>query len=181
MKLDQQTIAKRYSRALFELAIENQQTDEVMTDLKSLVIILKNNPDFITAIDSPNLPQVAKQQIIVALKQDAHKLVANLIQMVFDYNHFAALPAISVAFETLVNEQKQIIAANVVSAVELTVEQKQRLATEYAKRVGAKQVVINTTIDSSIIGGVIIESAGRIIDGSVATKIAKLKRMLVVK
>ncbi|QBO36729.1 F0F1 ATP synthase subunit delta [Periweissella cryptocerci] len=179
MKLDQTTIAKRYSKALFELAEEAGSTDAVFEELTSLKAVFVDNAELGSQLNGPALPTSAKKTIIEALKQDATPVVANFIQMSYDYGRTDDVVAIVDAFQRLVDEKKSVVYASVTTAVDLAADQKERLATEFAKRVGANKVVLDTKVDPAIVGGVIVQSDSQILDGSVATKLAKVRRMLV--
>ena len=179
MKLNSITLAKRYSRALFELASENNELEVVTNDLKAIHKIFISNSEYIEQLSSPSLPSTAKQTIIDLLKQDAHPLVAKFIQMIFEYQHLDAVVLIIEYFNRLVNDKNKIVHANATTAVELSTSQKEQLATRLAQHLGANEVILDTTIDPDIIGGVVVQADGKIIDGSLATKIAKIRRMLV--
>ncbi|CAH0418650.1 ATP synthase F1 subunit delta [Periweissella ghanensis] len=179
MKLNSLTLAKRYSRALFELASDNNELELVTNDLNAIHEIFVSNPAYVQDLASPSLPSSAKQAIINTLKQDAHPLVANFIQMIFEYQHLDAVVLIIEYFNRLVNDKNKIVHANATTAVELSTDQKDQLAARLAQHLGANKVVLDTTIDPDIIAGVIVRADGKIIDGSLATKIAKIRQMLV--
>lgn len=73
---------------------------------------------------------------------------------------------------------KKIVRAEVISATELDNDQRDRLAKAFEKRVGAAKVIFDTKVDASLIGGVVIKSADMTIDGSVQTRINKVKELL---
>ncbi|MCM0598884.1 ATP synthase F1 subunit delta [Periweissella fabalis] len=179
MKLNSITLAKRYSRALFELATEKKELEIVAKDLNTVRDVFVSNPNYVQQLSSPSLPNKAKQVVIDTLKQDAHPLVANFIQMIFEYQHLDAVVLIIEYFNKLVNKKNKVVYANAITAVEISTAQKEKLATHLAQHLGANKVVLETTINPNIIGGVIVEADGRIIDGSLATKIDKIRRMLV--
>jgi F-type H+-transporting ATPase subunit delta len=81
-------------------------------------------------------------------------------------------------FQKLYDEQNQTVYADVTTAVALDDAQLDKIKAGYAKRVGAKQVVLTNKVDAAIIGGVIIKSAGTIFDGSIQTKINRVRQAL---
>lgn len=179
MKLNSLTLAKRYSRALFDLANEQASIEVVSNDLNAIRAIFKDNPDYVKQLVSPSLPDGARRAIVNTLKQDATPLVQNFIQMIFEYQHLDTLVRMVDEFNRLVDKQNKIVHASVTTAVALDAPQEERLATTLAKHLGAEQVILNTIVNPAIIGGVVIEADGKIIDGSLVTKIAKIRRMLV--
>lgn len=179
MKLNSLTLAKRYARALFELANEQSALVNVTADLNAISKIFKTNPEFVKQLISPSLPMDAKQKILTMLKQDASPLVKNFMQMIFEYQHLEILTLIIEHFNRLVDEQNRVVHANVTTAVELETTQVQRLATRLAQHLQADKVILDTIVKPEIIGGIVIHADGKIIDGSVKTKIDKIRRMLV--
>ncbi|WP_283805068.1 ATP synthase F1 subunit delta [Lentilactobacillus rapi] len=81
-------------------------------------------------------------------------------------------------FQKVYEDDKKIVRAEVVSATELSDDQRDRLAKAFEKRVGAAKVIFDTKVDSSLIGGVMIKSSDMTIDGSVKTRINKVKELL---
>ena len=64
------------------------------------------------------------------------------------------------------------------TAIELDEDQKAKLATSFANVVGAEKVLIDSVVDPDIIGGVIMQSASVVYDGSIKSKIEGIKRLL---
>ncbi|KRL10618.1 F0F1 ATP synthase subunit delta [Levilactobacillus zymae DSM 19395] len=112
------------------------------------------------------------------LTSQASPYIKNLIQMVYDYGRMDVMVAIIDQFQALYDEKHHTIYAHVTTAVDLSAEQKDQIATAYAQRVGAQKVILDSQVDPTILGGVIVQSAGMILDGSLKTKINKLRRQL---
>ncbi|KRK76724.1 hypothetical protein FD30_GL001257 [Levilactobacillus namurensis DSM 19117] len=89
-----------------------------------------------------------------------------------------AMVAILDQFQRLYDDLHHTVYAQVTTAIELSAEQKDKIAAAYAQRVGAQKVILDSQVDPTIIGGVVVQSAGMILDGSLKTKINKLRRQL---
>ena len=76
------------------------------------------------------------------------------------------------------NEAKGIVDVKATTAVALDDQRLDKLANVFAAKTGAKQVNIENVVDNSILGGVILQSQSILIDGSLQTKIAKMKAQL---
>ena len=98
--------------------------------------------------------------------------------MAYDYGRIANLVAIIDAFNNLYDEYEKVVRVKVTTAIELDKEQEDKLSDSFAKLVGAKKVIVNPQIDESIIGGVVLQSKSYIYDGSIKTKIERIKRLL---
>ena len=88
------------------------------------------------------------------------------------------LPFIFDAFEEAYYESKRILKATVTTVVPLTSKQKEQLSKKLTQQFGYETVAFYEQIDSSILGGVILEMKHQIIDGSVKTRLETLKKAL---
>ncbi|MFL2029561.1 ATP synthase F1 subunit delta [Loigolactobacillus zhaoyuanensis] len=178
MALDKYTIGQRYGTALFDLATEQGTIDTVYTDVVALQQVFADAPTLADVLTNATLTLEQKQPILANLQQDASTSVKNLIQMVFDYGRMNDMPFILAAFVQHYDQVNGIVHAKVTSAVPLTAEQQQALATKLAARLGAKQVEIQNTVDAAVIGGVIVEANNLVIDGSIRRKVAQVRQLL---
>ncbi|AMV69009.1 F0F1 ATP synthase subunit delta [Pediococcus damnosus] len=172
------TIAKRYSKALFDLAVEKNQLDLIHDDLQQIKQIFIDVPDLDQVLVDVRLSNEQKTAIVNDLKKDASTYVKNLVQMLYDYGRISNFSDIIEQFNKLYDEHNKTVYADLSTAVEIDSDQKQRLADQFAKNVGAKKVIVNSKIDPSIIGGAVLKSNGLVYDGSISTKMAKIKKML---
>ncbi|KIS04248.1 ATP synthase F1 sector delta chain [Paucilactobacillus wasatchensis] len=173
------TIANRYSKALFELVIAKNQVDETYQDLVQLRQVFKTNDDLIPALIGAELPISEKKELIHILISNASTVVSNLIKMVFDYGRMDDLVAIIDEFERRYDIYKQRVHADVVTAVKLDETQKSELVQTFAKRIGAKQVLLSEHVDPTILGGAIMSANNQTLDGSLSSKIEQIRRLLV--
>ena len=99
--------------------------------------------------------------------------------MTFDYGRIGNLTDIIDAFDDLCDANQHIVRAKLTTAVQISDTQRDQISQQFAKRVGAKQVILDSNIDDSIIGGAILQANGLIYDGSVSSQINKIKQMLI--
>ena len=81
-------------------------------------------------------------------------------------------------FERLCDVKEKVVHATVTTAIKLDDDQLEKLSAKFAERIGANKIVFNNIIDEKIIGGVVIEANNQIFDGSISSKINKVKRLL---
>ncbi|MTV82512.1 ATP synthase F1 subunit delta [Secundilactobacillus folii] len=179
MSLDKVTVAKRYSKALFELLEDQDQLDSGLEELKQIRKVFQDNPQLGNALTDNSLAPAKREALVKPLLDQSEGVIHNLVQMVYDYGRMDAMVGIIDQFQSLYDEHNQTVYADVTTAVPLDDSQLNLIKSGYAKRVGAKQVILNSKVDASIIGGVVIQSAGTIFDGSIKTKISRLRQALV--
>lgn len=178
MALDKYTIGQRYGTALFDLATEQGTIDAVYADVAALQQVFADTPTLAATLTNATLTLEQKQPILTSLQQGATDSVKNLIQMVFDYGRMNEMPFILAAFMQRYDQVNGIVHAKVTTAVALTTEQQQALSTQLATRLGAKQITIDNTVDEAVIGGVIVEANNLVIDGSIRSKLAQVRQLL---
>ncbi|GAK47954.1 F0F1-type ATP synthase subunit delta [Secundilactobacillus oryzae JCM 18671] len=179
MSLDEMTVAKRYSKALFEVLTENNELDSGYEELKQIRLVFQDNPQLGAILSGAALSETDRTSLVTPIIDNVDsKYVKNFMKMAFDYGRMNYLVSIIDQFEVLYNEKNQTIHAEVITAVSLDEAQEKRLADEFGKRVGAKQVILKSKVDENILGGVVMKSAGKIFDGSLQTKLAQIRRTL---
>ncbi|KRM56533.1 ATP synthase F1 subunit delta [Lacticaseibacillus sharpeae] len=178
MALTNAVVAPRYGTALYALARETNQVDLINEELQQLKAVCDAAPQLLAALDAPELTPAAKQQLIDTLKKDAIQPVANLIQMTFDYGRIGALPAIIDDFAVSAQADAGIVEGTVTSAVPLSDQQAQQLSSAIAAKLSAKTAHLTPVVDASVLGGVRVEAANRIIDGTVAHRIQQMRAAL---
>lgn len=178
MSLNQITAAKRYAKALFELLSEQDELDRGYAELNQIRQVFIANPDLSVALTDQSLSQTKRQTLMNPLLEGTSGVIHNLVLMVYDYHRMDIMVEIINQFQSLYDEHRQTVYAKAITAVPLNEDEMTRLKDAYAKRVGAKEVVLSNQVDATIIGGVIVKSKGTILDGSIQTKINRLRQAL---
>ncbi|WP_281164711.1 ATP synthase F1 subunit delta [Liquorilactobacillus sicerae] len=178
MKLSKMTIAQRYGKALFELAEENSQRQPMLIELLELKKTLQQQPELLKVLDSKRVSYQEKRTILQILVTAASPLVANLLQMLFDYDRIDDLAAIIDEYVRLNDQLEKTVHAQVVTAIALDEVQKTSLMASFAKVVGANKVILEEKVDPEIIGGVVLKSNNHIYNGSLRLKLERIKRLL---
>ncbi|MDN6204678.1 MAG: F0F1 ATP synthase subunit delta, partial [Tetragenococcus halophilus] len=83
MKLDKNTVAKRYGKAIYELATENGQEDNVYNELLSLRDIFKTLPDLGNILSDRHLNLQEKRSLMDQLVQNFTGIVYNALEVIF--------------------------------------------------------------------------------------------------
>lgn len=178
MKLDKFTVGKRYGKALFELAMEGQQTEAIYQELLTLRKIYQNIPDLGPMLSDVRLDLHQKRSIMDNLLEGYQGIVKNFLEIVFQYNRMSDLSLIIDEYERRYDEEQGLIIAKVTTAVGLSEEQKQQIANKIAKTFGYHAAQLTEKIDPTILGGVIVEANHQVIDGSIKSRLEYLRQQL---
>ena len=169
--------ARRYAQALFLIAEENGDRDQWLADLEVLASSSRN-PDFIAFIDSPKIENVKKIEVLKeAFSKSISDLALNLVSLLATRNYVASLSSIADAFQELVDSEKGVERAEIVSAVKLTDGQEKGVVDKLTQMVG-KELSVTTFVDESILGGYLARVGDRLLDGSVKTQLEDMRREL---
>ena len=167
-----------YARALFEIARAEGTIDEVEDELFRFARSFESSDSLRTALTDEQIP-VAKRLAIVEdlLGGKATNTTTQLLSMVVGAGRGRDLPAIIDRLVARASAVRDLEVGEVRTAVPLTEDQKVRLTAALANATG-KQINLKVVVDPSIIGGVVATVGDTVIDGSVRTRIDKLKSRL---
>lgn len=167
------TVARPYAKAAFEYAQEKDLLTQ-WSDMLATASAVAANSDMRNVLDNPSLTSEQKASIFVDVcGSDLGSDAKNFVSGLAEHKRLAALPMIAEMFEELKAAKDQAVDVMVTSAFEMTAEQQSKL-TETLKNKWHKDVSIETQVDSSLIGGVIIRAGDVVIDSSVRGKLAKV-------
>ncbi len=170
-------VATRYARALVDLGEETGTLDALLAELEGAAAVYTSSRELQAALANPLLSREVKQNIVVdvagALSLSKH--ATNTVRLLVDRRRVAMLPAITRRLRELVDRQRGIIHAEVISAVILSESFYERLRDELQKVTG-KQLSLRRSADPSLIGGVVVRIGDTVIDGSLRTRLDSLKQ-----
>ncbi|MGE3620102.1 MAG: ATP synthase F1 subunit delta [Acidimicrobiia bacterium] len=164
-----------YASALFGVARAEGSIATVEDELFRFSRTLQGSDELRTALTDAALPVSRRQQIVEdLLGGKANPLTVSLVSLVIGSGRSRDLPAIIDELVRLSASEANKEVAEVRTAVELTADQKARLAEALATATG-KQVEVKVVVDPTVLGGVVAQIGDTVIDGTVRTRIEQLK------
>lgn len=172
-------IAGRYATAVFELAKEGNDLKTLEADVDTLAGAISKSDDFSAMISSPIYTRDQQTAAISALakKMSLSATVANTLALMAAKRRLFVLPQLVAGLRKLIAEEKGEVTADVTAAIVLTTEQQDELAKTLKASVG-KEVKINLAVDETLIGGLIVKVGSKMIDTSIAAKLANLQNAM---
>lgn len=169
-------IADRYATALYNLAESNNALDQVASDLKTLKAMIRDSADMRRALSSPALTRADQGKAMAALAKKAkfNGLTVNFLGLAAQNRRLFALNGIADAFLARLAAARGEISAEVASAVPLTDAQLNSLADTLKAAFGGN-VAMDVTVDSSLLGGLVVKVGSKMVDSSLKTKLQHLK------
>jgi len=172
-------IAARYAQAVFDLAREDNALISLESDVDALDAALKSSADLRDMIGSPVLTRDTQGKAIaaVAARMGLSPLVANTLALMATKRRLFVLPQLVADLRARIAEEKGEVTADVASAAALSPQQAAALA-ETLKQSFGKTVKLNTTVDETLIGGLVVKVGSKMIDTSIRAKLASLQNAM---
>ena len=173
------TVARRYARALFDVALEEKQVDKVGQELDAFVTGYEASSDFRDLGQTPSLSYAVRANIVAELGQrlGASQATIQTVSLLAQRQRLAALPELASFFHEMSDEQQGILRATVRCAVPPSAGYLDKLKKKIEDAT-AKTVVITFEEDASLIAGVVTQIGDRVVDGSVRGKLDQLRQSL---
>ena len=176
------TAARRYARALFDVVLkQNGDLDRTGQELEGFAQLVAGNHGLQTVMTNPAVPAAKKRALVDALlKQAGHVSdpVARTFALLADRDRLGLLPHLTRAFNERVMDHRQIVRAEVTTAVPLDADRTKALADALGRATG-RQVLLDQKVDAKILGGVVARVGSVVYDGSVARQLERMKEQLV--
>jgi F-type H+-transporting ATPase subunit delta len=167
------TAARPYARAVYQLAEENSSVDDWGNAL-ALLAAVSADSIMLSIIDDPQMSGEKKgEQLIRVVDDKTNQQQKNLVKLMAENGRLRILPDVAEQFEVYRAEAEGKIDAQVTSAFELSVDQENTIIKTLTDKLG-REVSITTSIDESLIGGVVIKAGDTIIDGSMKAQLESL-------
>jgi F-type H+-transporting ATPase subunit delta len=170
------SMAGRYAAALFELAKEQKQLDQVERDVRTFQSLLEGSADLARLVRSPVISAEAQARALVAVlaKAGISGFTGNFLKLIVRNRRLFAVGDMLKAFQGLLARERGEVSADVASAHPLSGEQMQVLADSLKASIG-RNVQIRTRVDPNLLGGLIVKVGSKMIDSSLRTKLNNLK------
>jgi len=170
-------ISVRYSRALFELAVEKKLLDKISEDMIFISEICKI-PQVKEVLDSPIIRPLKKTTILQSiLEKNIEKTTLSLVNLLIKNGRESYLPAVARVFRDETLKYKGITETFLITAVPVG-DALKKLISELISSEFKTKVELRENIDKEIIGGFILKVNDNYIDGSVRSKLRKIRKEL---
>ena len=184
---DNNTIARPYARAAFELANEKGDLAKWSAALTAAKDVLADG-QAVKFLAHPTLTDEQKLAFLTDLFKSAggktsilagaSKQGQNFLKLLLEYGRVAVLPEIAEHFEVLKANIENTVDVTVTSAAPMSAAQQKKVAAALVERLGRK-VRLETEIDESLIGGAVIRAGDVVIDGSLRSRLEGLSHALI--
>jgi F-type H+-transporting ATPase subunit delta len=177
--LSSSAIARRYAKALVELGAEQKMMDTYGAELAKMAAVLAGDAALRLLLESPTLPLEKKTAILADLSQALQLSpgMKNFLGLLLAKDRLQYLSQIEANYRQFADELSGVLRARVTAAADLSAAQREAIRAGLEQRTG-KKVELKVDLDPSLLGGLQVEIAGKVFDGSIRTQLNRIEDTL---
>jgi F-type H+-transporting ATPase subunit delta len=171
-------LARRYSTALFQLARETAQEEQVGREVAQFYTAYSDS-ELQRVLTNPAFAVDSRKRILsqVAHAQALSPLTLQFLSLLLERDRLGHLPGVVSSYQRLVNQAKGRVEGKVTGASPLEADHLERLR-GMLRAISGKEVVLHQETDPALLGGLRVELEGKVYDGSVSTQLAKMRQRM---
>ena len=172
------SLSRRYTKALFQLAREAGQEEKIGQEVEQFFAAY-NGSELQQVLTNPAFSVEVRKKVLtrIAQSQQLSPPTTRFLSLLLDRDRLAHLAGIVSCYRRLLNETKGRIEAKVVSASALEPASVEQLR-ERLRGMSGKEILLQEEVDPGLLGGLLIELAGTVYDGSIRTQLEKMKQRI---
>ena len=171
-------LAARYTKAIFDLAIENNVIEETLKDMQLIGDLCAKNRDFRMMLKSPVVSTDKKLKIFKAIfENNINSFTLLYLQVIVRKNREAFIQEIAMEFEDLYNDYRGVLTTHITTASPLTDELRNQVI-ELMKKNTDKKINLVEDEDPELVGGYILKWKDLQYDASILSQINQMRRDL---
>jgi len=172
-------IAKRYAKALFNLAEQDKAIEQYGQELDDFVRLLGEHPNLADAIRNPLYPEATRKSLFATMADKAGMtpIIRSFVNLLVEKKRVQHVAEIADYYHKLIDEHANVARAQLRAATALSEAAVGEIAQSLEKMTG-KKVVIEFKEDPSLIGGVVAQIGDLVLDGSVRRQLLNFKETL---
>ena len=174
-------VGDRYAESLFDLAKEENQVTQYLDDIKLFGEVLDSDPQIVQFFNHVLIENDKKIQLLdQSFKGNVDQYVLNFLKLLVQSRRIRYIDDIVKSYINLSNQYLGIEEGMIYTPYELTDQQIQDIEKAISQKEN-KKVTLKVSIDPSLLGGIKVQIANRIYDGTIKNKVEMLKKELLRK
>jgi len=168
------SVARRYAKAILAVAESGGTLDKTAGELVALARVAKE-PQVAAAFTNPLMSETRRRELAdtIAKELGVQTTVAHFVSLLADHQRLDQMAAIAVQYNRQLDEKLHRVRAVVRSATEIDAADLARIVEVFEKKTG-KSVLAEAIVDADLLGGVTVDIAGKVYDGSLRTQLENL-------
>lgn len=169
--------ASRYAQALLDLAVEQNQLEDVCADMSQFLAAVEESREFTTFLNSPVISSGKKKEVLNNVFTDFTSLTTSFIGLITSNRRESLLPFVAASFIEQYKAHKGIVDVTLYTATAVNADVREQILAKISPSISGT-IKLQEEIDADLIGGFIVQVGDKRIDASVASQIKNLKQRL---
>lgn len=171
-------IGREYGTALFSLALEENRVKEYYSELLTVKAVITENPEYIDFLSSPSIPVSERCDAVASAFSDVlSENLLSFVQLLTEKGHARSFYECIAEYKKLLDESERVSVAKVTSAFSLSETEKSNIKSKLEK-VSGRKVTLECTVDEKLLGGIVVEIDGKVMDGSIRHRLGEVKDVI---
>jgi ATP synthase F1 delta subunit len=168
-------IAQVYSRALFEVAKEQDKLDDLRAQLGEFADAVDANRDLAVFFFSPYFSTQEKQEGLRRVLEGADEALMNFLDVLLENHRMPVIFRIRRQYDELWRQENKLLPVDITSAIELDEDTVKHIGDTIGEQTG-KRVELSSRVDPDILGGIILRVGNSILDASIRNRLNRLRK-----
>ncbi len=164
-----------YAEALFRAALEREELDETLENLREFVNALQESEELREFFYGPQIPETQKRRAIDGLTEGMGTSIRNFLKVLLDNDRADIVEEVVPPFEDRVREYQGKVEVELTTAVELSEEELSDVKERLGTILDGREVELETHVDPNLVGGAVFRVGERRMDGSVRGQLQGLR------
>ena len=168
-------IAEVYGRALFEVASEHGETDEIREQLGQFAEALNDNRDLAVYFFSPYFSTQEKKDGLVKLLDGADDALVNFLELLIEKHRMPAIFRIRRYFDDLWEQENKVLPVQISTATKLDESVVKQIGDRISQDTG-QRIELTSEVNPEILGGIVLRVGNSILDASIRNRLENLRK-----
>jgi F-type H+-transporting ATPase subunit delta len=172
-------LARRYARAIIDLAQETGQVTEIGEELSKIAALFAESPELVYLFTDPTVGAGKKERVLKDLlgKGNIRDLTQRFVHVLLSKNRLLGIGEIAMAYRDYSDRLNNRIRARIISASPLDKGEVERIR-KTLTGIAQQEVVLELEVDENILGGIVAYVGSQVYDGSVKNQLQQIRENL---
>ncbi len=172
--------ARRYAKALMELAKRDDQVADIAEQLQQHLDLLSTHANLQLLLNNPGIDAKVKADLLAAVldRTQPYPLLRSFLLLLLEKERLSQFDVVCEHYAHLANEELRRVVAQVTTAAELAAEQREAVTQKIADMTH-RNVILETHVDPGLLGGLVVRVNNVVLDGSLRGQLTQLRKELI--
>lgn len=171
-------VSERYALSLYEVAADEKKGKVYLDELTSVCAVFEREPDFLKMLMTPSIALEDKQHVLkTVLEGRIETFLLNFLMLITEKRRIGLIQSMCEAYKEQYYLENGIVEVRATTARPMSEALKKKLK-DKMRAVTGKQVVLETSVDKSLLGGIVVKVGGEQFDTSLRTRLAEIAAQL---